>query len=145
MGIWEQIRNRTPYRLYANASLEGTLSKCDTGIAGMIMYVNKQNCSIWGTKNAHTYIKKSMHLKRTTVWCVFWSRGIIGSFFFKNEQGVAVTVDGDRYRAILNEIFIHKNWIAVTCHTIEAILYRLATLELWFDTLRLLFVGCRQR
>ena len=29
--------------------------------------------------------------------------GIIGPFFFENEQGEDVTVNGDRYRAMLNE------------------------------------------
>ena len=43
-----------------------------------------------------------MQLKRVTVLCGFWSRGIIESFFFENEQGEAVTVNGDRYRAMLN-------------------------------------------
>ena len=38
----------------------------------------------------------------------FWSRCIIGSFFFGNEQGEAVTVNGDRYRAMLNEILFTK-------------------------------------
>ena len=28
------------------------------------------------------------------------ARGIIGSFFFESEQGKAVTVNGDRYRAM---------------------------------------------
>ena len=32
----------------------------------------------------------------------FWPRNIIGQFFIKNEQGVAITVNGDRY-------FVHKN------------------------------------
>ena len=40
--------------------------------------------------------------------CRFWSRGIIGPFFFDNEQGEAVTVNGDRYRAMLNEILFTK-------------------------------------
>ena len=36
----------------------------------------------------------------------FWSRGIIRLFFFENEQREAVTVNGDRYRAMFNEFLI---------------------------------------
>ena len=49
-------------------------------------YVNKQNCHIWGTENPHAYLEKPTHRKRVSVWCGFWSRGVIGSFFFENEQ-----------------------------------------------------------
>ena len=67
-------------------------------------HVNKQNCRIWGTENPHP--------KRVTFWCRFWSRGIIGPFLFENEQGKrggeVVTVNGDRYRAMLNE-FLFTN------------------------------------
>ena len=41
-------------------------------------YVNKRNCRIWGTENQHAFIEKPTHTKRVTVWCGFWSRGIIG-------------------------------------------------------------------
>ena len=71
-------------------------------------YVNKQNCCIWGTENPHAYIESPTHPKRVTVWCGFWSRGIIGQFFFENEQGEAVTVNGNRYRAMLNEFLFTK-------------------------------------
>ena len=71
-------------------------------------YVNNQNCQIWDTENPHAYIEKPTHLKRNTIWCGFWSRGIIGSIFFENEQGEAVTVNGDRYRAMLNEFLFIK-------------------------------------
>ena len=98
-------------------------------------YVNKKNCHIWGTENPHTYIEKPSHPKRVTVWCGFWSRGIIASFFFENKQGEAVTVNGNRYRAFLNKfLFIGRKeeigniWFQqddATCHTAEATLVAL--------------------
>ena len=69
-----------------------------------------------------------MHPQRVTVWCGFWYGGIIGPFFFENEQGAAVTVNGERYRAMLNEFLFPKIeeddmddiWFqqdGATCHT----------------------------
>ena len=72
-------------------------------------YVNKQNCHILGTENPHAYLEKPTHPKRVTVWCEFRSRVIIGPIFFEDEQGEAVTVNGVRYRAMLNVFFFHKN------------------------------------
>ena len=95
-------------------------------------YVNKQNYRVWGTENPHVYTE-STHPKRVTVWCGFWSRGIIRTFFFENQQGKAVTVNGDRYRSMLNEFLFTKIeeedigniWFqqdCATCHTTEATL-----------------------
>ena len=36
------------------------------------------------------------------------AKAIIGPFFFENEQREAVTVNGDRYRALLNEFLFTK-------------------------------------
>ena len=62
---------------------------------------------------------------------VWWSKGIIGPFFFENEQREAVTVNSDNYRAMLNEFLFTKIeeedigniWFqqdGATCHTAEA-------------------------
>ena len=106
-------------------------------------YVNKQNCRIWDTEKPHAYIEKPTHTKRVSVQCGFWSRGIIGQFFFENEKGVAVAVNGDRFRAMLNEFLFIKIeeedigniWFqqnGATCHTAQATL----------DVLRPVFEDC---
>ena len=71
-------------------------------------YENKQNCCIWGTENWHACIEKPTYLKRVSVWCEFWCRDIIGKFFFEKEQGAAATVNGDRYRTMLDEFLFTK-------------------------------------
>ena len=118
--------------------------------------VNKQNCHIWGTENPHAYIEKPTHTKRVTFWCGFWSRGIIGTFFFENEQGEAVTVNGDRYRGILNEFLFTKirkedidnKWFQLdcaTCHTALHSMFCALFLKIALSAAGLLFVGCSQR
>ena len=61
-----------------------------------------------GLENPHAYAEKPTHPKRVTVWYGFWSRGIIGPFYFENEQGKAIRVNGDRYPVVLNEFLFTK-------------------------------------
>ena len=77
---------------------------------------------------------------------------------FKNERE-AITVNDDRYRAMLNKFLFTKIegedigniWFQQdddTCRTVEATLDVLCPFgwsELRFETVGLLFVGCRQR
>jgi len=85
-------------------------------------YVNKQNCRIWSEANPQVYVKTPLHPEKLTVWCALWAGGIIGPYFSKNDDGQNVTVNGDRYRAMITNFFI-LNWEAVLrtiCHTARA-------------------------
>ncbi|GFT40670.1 putative DD41D transposase [Trichonephila clavipes] len=69
-------------------------------------YVNKQNCRIWSKANPEVYVETPLHPEKLTVWCGLWAGGIIGPYFFKNDEGHNVTVNGDRYRAMITNFFI---------------------------------------
>ncbi|GFS50846.1 uncharacterized protein TNCV_4847541 [Trichonephila clavipes] len=94
-------------------------------------YVNKQNCRIWSEANPQVYVETSLHPEKLTVWCALWAGGIIGPYFFKNDEGHNVTVNGDRYRAMVTNFFIpelnnhdvQELWFqqdGATCHTARA-------------------------
>ncbi|GFS57852.1 uncharacterized protein TNCV_2909381 [Trichonephila clavipes] len=68
---------------------------------------------------------------KLTVWCALWAGGIIGPYIFKNDEGHNVTVNGDRYRAMITNLFIpelnnhdvQELWFqqdGATCHTARA-------------------------
>lgn len=94
-------------------------------------YVNKQNCRIWANENPRVIFETQMHPKKVTVWCAFFAGGVIGPYFFENDAGDSVTVNGERYRAMLNNFLwpileehdIANMWFqqdGATCHTAQA-------------------------
>ncbi|GFV02593.1 DUF4817 domain-containing protein [Trichonephila clavipes] len=102
-------------------------------------YVNKQNCRIWSEANPQVYVETPLHPEKLTFWCALWAGGIIGPYFFKNDEGHNVTVNGDGYRAMITNFFIpelnnhdvQKLWFqqdGATCHTARA------TIDLLKDT-----------
>ncbi|GFT90755.1 uncharacterized protein TNCV_2777421 [Trichonephila clavipes] len=102
-------------------------------------YVNKRNCHIWSEANPQVYVETPLHPEKLTVWCALWAGGIIGPYFFKNDEGHNVTVNGDRYRAMITNFFIPElnnhdvqelgfQQDGATCHTARA------TIDLLKDT-----------
>ncbi|GFT69605.1 uncharacterized protein TNCV_1298261 [Trichonephila clavipes] len=75
-------------------------------------YVNKQNCHIWSEANPQVFVETPLHPEKLTVWCALWAGGIIGPYFFKNDDGHNVTFQQD----------------GATCHTARA------TIDLLKDT-----------
>ncbi|GFY30993.1 DUF4817 domain-containing protein [Trichonephila clavipes] len=89
--------------------------------------------------NPQVYVETPLHPEKLTVWCALWAGGIIGPYFFKNDEGHIVTVNGDRYRAMITNFFIpewnnhdvQELWFqqdGATCHTARA------TIDLLKDT-----------
>ncbi|GFU59845.1 uncharacterized protein TNCV_4726121 [Trichonephila clavipes] len=83
-------------------------------------------------------VETPLHPEKLTVWCALWAGGIIGPYF-KNDEGHNVTVNGDRYRAMITNFFIpelnnpdvQELWFqqdGATCHTARA------TIDLLKDT-----------
>ncbi|GFU90455.1 uncharacterized protein TNCV_1796861 [Trichonephila clavipes] len=98
-------------------------------------YVNKQNCRIWSEANPQVYVETPLHPEKLTLW----AGGIIGPYFFKNDECHNVTVNVDRYRALITNFFIpelnnhdvKELWFqqdGATCHTARA------TIDLLKDT-----------
>jgi len=61
-----------------------------------------------------------MHPEKVTVWCRLWAGGIIGPYFFKDDNGRNVTVNGERYRVMIDELDLVDVWFqqdGATCHT----------------------------
>jgi hypothetical protein len=48
-------------------------------------------------------VEKPLHSQRVTVQCSFWAGDVILPYFFENEAGATVTVNGLRYRAMIND------------------------------------------
>ncbi|GFY07763.1 transposable element Tc3 transposase [Trichonephila clavipes] len=80
----------------------------------------KQNCRIWSEANPQVYVETPLHPEKLTVWFALWAGGIIGPYFFKNDEGHNVTVNGDRYRAMTTNFFIPE----LNSHDVQ---------ELWFQ------------
>lgn len=91
-------------------------------------YVNKQNCRIWIAEQPEATIEKPLHPLKVTVWCALWAGGIIGPYFFKDDGGRNVTVNGERYRSMITDFFVpqvndrnmEEFWFqqdGATCHT----------------------------
>ncbi|GFX95867.1 transposable element Tc3 transposase [Trichonephila clavipes] len=102
-------------------------------------YVNKQNRRISNEANPQVNVETPLHPEKLTVWCALWGGGIIGPYFFKNDEGHNVTVYGDRYRAMITNFFIPElnnhdvqelgfQQDGATCHTARA------TIDLLKDT-----------
>ncbi|GFW61382.1 DUF4817 domain-containing protein [Trichonephila clavipes] len=111
--------------------LDKAVFLCEDRLRGLKLY----HCEA----NPQVYVETPLHPEKLTVWCALWAGGIIGPYFFKNDEGHNVTINGDRYRAMITNFFIpelnnhdvQELWFqqdGATCHTARA------TIDLLKDT-----------
>jgi len=70
--------------------------------------VNKQNFRYWSAANPHELHQRPTYDPKFTVWCAVWSRGVIGPYFFEDEDGKAIAVTSQHYTGMINE-FLSPN------------------------------------
>ena len=63
-------------------------------------YVNKQNYRYWARENPQELHQHPLHSERLTVWCGIASFGVLGPYFYEDNEGAAVTVSSERYVAM---------------------------------------------
>ncbi|GFX10918.1 pro-Pol polyprotein [Trichonephila clavipes] len=86
-------------------------------------YVNKQKCRILSEANPQVYVETPLHREKLTVWCALWAGGIIGPYFFKNDEGHNVTVNARATIDLLKDTFGDRliprfrpvNWPPISC------------------------------
>ncbi|XP_053960793.1 uncharacterized protein LOC128864983 [Anastrepha ludens] len=83
---------------------------------------------IWAEEQPEAIQERPLHPLKTTIWCVLWAGGIIGSYLFKDEADANVIVNGKNYGAMINDFSmpeievrdLSNLWFqqdGATCHT----------------------------
>ena len=67
--------------------------------------VNQQNCRYWASENPKQLHGRRLHRPKVTVWCAMGKIGVIGSYFFEEDNGNAVNVNSERYIEMINNFF----------------------------------------
>ncbi|GFX18684.1 DUF4817 domain-containing protein [Trichonephila clavipes] len=88
------------------------------------MATSTNKTAAFGVKLIHKCMSKHRYIQKNGLFGALYGAGvIIGPYFFKNDEGHNVTVNGDRSRAMITNFFIPE----LNNHDVQ---------ELWFHTAR---------
>ena len=65
--------------------------------------ISTLNSMCWGSSRPTDVQEQPLHSKRCTAWCALSAHGIIGPFWFEDEEGGTLTVTQVNYRDILDK------------------------------------------
>ncbi len=69
-------------------------------------FVNKQNCRFWASENSRVIYPRPLHPLRVTVWCGITAAKVIGPYFIEDDRGNVLTVNGERYRSMIQDFLV---------------------------------------
>ena len=103
--------------------------------------VNRQNYRYWGTTNPKLDPQeKPLHSPKVTAWVALSSKGVIGPFWFVDDDGKTTTVNQHNYQSVVKQFYseIRSNRLGIrdlwfmqdgaTCHTAKSTLAYLKSL-----------------
>ncbi len=74
-------------------------------------HVNSKNNIFWGTAAPNEVLQRPLHSKKCTAWVAISKHGIIGPFWFEDENEESLTVNKERYIEVLDQF-----WAALGRH-----------------------------
>ena len=59
----------------------------------------------WASERPDEVIERNLHVTKATAWVALSAQGVIGPFWFCNEDGAMETVTADRYMNVLTRFW----------------------------------------
>ena len=69
-------------------------------------HVNKQNMRFWAQAQPHEHVVRPLSVEKVMVWCAIGRKGIIGPYWFEDDDRRPVTVNTERYVELMRRKFI---------------------------------------
>ncbi|GFN94309.1 transposable element tc3 transposase [Plakobranchus ocellatus] len=69
-------------------------------------HVNSKNNVFWGSKVPDLVLQRLFHSVKCTAWVAISKHGIIGPFWFEDDDGRSQTINKERYMAVLNMYWV---------------------------------------
>ena len=88
---WEN-RVNCCQRIFAKVPPTAILLTSDEAHIHLTGCVNKPNFLYWTRANSHELHERPFRSERVTVWCAVGEFGVLGPYFFEDEDGSAVTI-----------------------------------------------------